>query len=139
MPKLVGNNAYLSWDGVDVSGWWTGEISREPSVETIDVTAGAGVNYMQREPGLIDNSMGFSIYYDDTDLASYVGKLAVGTKAILIYGPENNTAGKPKFEGSMILESVSQGQVVTKDLVKFELSFVQADAPTATIEGGSTF
>lgn len=140
MATLNGNNVYLSWDGVDISGYWTGEVSKDESVNTVDTTAGSGATHTQRAAGLLDNSLSFSVVYDDADLADYVSKLVSGTKATLIYGPENNTVGKPKFECVMILQSVSGPSVsIEKNMVSFDLSFEGAAAPTASIGNGDTF
>ena len=84
--------------------------------------------------------MSFNIVYDDTDLATYVGGLKSGTKATLVFGPEGNATGKPKFECTMILSSVTgPSPTVSKGMVMFELSFDGAGAPTATIPNGDTF
>jgi len=140
MATLNGNNVYLSWDGVQIDGYWTGDVSKDESVSTVDITAGSGATHVERASGLLDNSMSFSIVYDDADLATYVGKLESGTKATLIFGPEGNTAGKPKFECVMILSSVTgPSPSVAKGMVMFELSFEGAAAPTASIANGDTF
>lgn len=139
MATLNGNNAYLSFNGTVLSTYWTKELSREATVDTEDITAGAGATHIERAPKLIDNTMTFMVVHDDSTFATYRAALVVGTTGTLVYGPENNTAGKPRFEGSMILTSVSQPQTIDKGLVSYELSFEQAAAPTYTIEGGSTF
>jgi hypothetical protein len=139
MAALKGNDAYLEFDGVDLSGLWTDEIKREHSVETEDTTHGSGKDYVERGTGLHDLKMSFVVIYDADLLGTYVGKTKEGINGILVYGPESNTAGKPKFSGPAILESVSQGQTIQKGLVKFELGFVQSAAPTHRIEDGSTF
>lgn len=140
MATLNGNNVYLSFDGTQLDGYWTGEVSKSSSINTVDITAGSGATHIERAGGLKDNTLGFNIVYDDADLATYVGKLAIGTKATLVFGPEGSASGKPKFECSMILQDVTGPQPsVEKGMVMFELSFEGAAAPTATIEGGDTF
>jgi len=140
MATLNSNNVYLSWDGTRIDGYWTGEVSKSETVNTVDVTAGSGATHIERASGLLDNSLSFNIVYDDANLAAYVGKLKAGTKATLIFGPESNTAGKPKFECSMILQDVTGPQpTIDKGMVMFELSFEGAAAPTATIANGDTF
>lgn len=139
MASLNGNNAYLEWNSVNISAYWTEELSHEASVDTEDITSGAGATHIERASKLIDRSMSFLVTYDDSSIASYVANLKEGTTATLTYGPESNTAGKPRFTGSMILESVTQVQSIQKIHVTFELSFVQAAAPTHTFGDGSTF
>ena len=140
MATLNSNNVYLSWDGTRIDGYWTGEVNKSETVNTVDVTAGSGATHIERASGLLDNSLSFNIVYDDADLATYVGKLKAGTKGTLIFGPEGNGSGKPKHEGSMILQSVTGPQpTIEKGMVMFELSFEGAAAPTATIANGDTF
>ena len=138
MATLNGNNVYLSWDGVDISGYWTDQINKSASNSTVDVTAGAGATHVERLDGLNDNTMAFAVVYDISDLATYKGKLIPGTIGTLIYGPEGNTAGKPKFECPMILQQVDgPNPSIDKQKVMFELSFEGAAAPTATIEANT--
>jgi len=140
MATLNGNNVYLSWDGVQIDGYWTGEVSKDETVNTVDITAGSNATHVERASGLLDNSLSFNIVYDDATLASYVSKLKAGTKATLIFGPEGNAAGKPKHAGSMILQGVTGPQpTIEKGMVMFELSFEGAAAPTHTIANGDTF
>lgn len=133
------NNVYLSWNGVNVSGYWAEQLNYEPSVDTEDVTAGAGATHVARLPTLKDNKMGFVVMYDDSTISTYVQNLKEGTIGTLIYGPEGNTVGKPCFTGSMLIESIKFGQAIKKKKLAFELSFVQAATPTKTIQNGDTF
>lgn len=139
MATYNGNNQYLEIDSVDVSGYYTDQLSYNPSNNTVDTTAGAGITGHQRAAGLNDRTLSFVVVYDDATLATYVQKLKVGSVYTVVYGPEGNGAGKPKFAGKMILESVTQQASVEKIKVVFELEFQQADVPTHTIEGGDTF
>lgn len=140
MPTLSSNNVYLALDGVDVSGYWTGQINKSGTTATQDITAGAGATHVQRAPGLSDNNLSFAIVYDTADLATYRAKLVQASQYTVTYGPESNTAGKPKFECDMILTGVDgPNPTIDKTKVMFEVSFEAADAPTDTIEGGSTF
>lgn len=134
------NNAYLSFNGTALSSYWTDEISFEQSVDTEDMTAGAGATHILRAPKLIDTSMSFMVMFDDAQWANYRSALVVGTVGTLIWGPEGSTVGKPKFEGSMILTSVTgPSQTIDKGRLVIELSFEQAAAPVATIAGGGVF
>lgn len=140
MATLNSNNVYLDFGGTQLDGYWTGEVSKDSSTSTVDITAGSGATHTKRASGLADNTLSFNVVYDDADLADYVSQLATGTKAVLTYGVEGNAVGKPKFECEMILQSNrGPSPSVEKGMVMFELSFEGADAPTATIENGDTF
>ena len=134
------NNAFLSFAGINVSGYWTDEISFEQSVESEDITAGTGATHVQRAAKLVDTTMSFMVVYDGSALANYRAALIPGTIGILVWGPEGNGAGKPKFEGSMLLTSVTgPTQSIDKSKQMLELRFEQAAAPVGTIAGGHTF
>lgn len=139
MAVTNSNSGYLSWNGFNISGYWTEQLKYDPSVNTEDVTAGAGATHVARLPKLKDNKMGFMVMYDDSTISTYVQNLKEGTVGVLIYGPEGNATGKPCFTGSMILESLSFSQSIDKTKLAFDLSFVQAAAPTKTIQNGDTF
>lgn len=140
MATLASNNAFLSIGGTDVSGYWTDAVGLSETNSSVDITAGAGATHVERAPGLNDTSISFSVVYDTADIAVYRASLIRGTVYTVIYGPEGSTTGKPKFECSMILtEKAGPNTTIVKDKVMFELSFEGAAAPTATIEGGSTF
>ena len=53
MATLNGNNVYLSWDGVQIDGYWTGDVSKDESVSTVDITAGSGATHVERASGLL--------------------------------------------------------------------------------------
>ena len=139
MASMNGNSGFLWFAGTNISGYWTEEITYEGSVDTEDVTAGSGATHIQRLPKLKDRKMDFMVIYDDTDLATYVSDLDAGTQDTLIWGPQGNTGGMPCFTGNMILTNVKLAQSVQKTKLAFNLSFVQGDTPTKTIEGGDTF
>lgn len=135
MSAINGNDVYLAWDSVDISAFWTGDADLSATNNVQEITAGSGVDHVQRAPGLNDHSIAFPVIYDDTDLADYIAKLQIGKKATLTYGPEGSTVGKPKFECSMILDSISGPKpTIDKQMVQFDLSFSAADEPTATID-----
>ena len=140
MATYNGNNAYLEFGGVNLSGYFTDDIDFQASNETVDTTAGAGQTDRQRRAGLNDRTMSFVVVYDDAELATYVQSLTQGTIGTLVYGPEGNGAGKPRHQGSAILQQVTGPNLgIEKPKVTFELSFEQADKPTHTIQAGDTF
>lgn len=133
MATINKNDVYLGIDGVDVSGYWTGSVEPESTMDTEDITSGAGATHIQRAGKLKDNKIKFTIGYDDTDLGTYLGKMQPGTYTVT-HGPEGNDPGKPKFECLMILKSL-KGPAPGIDKVKmvFELEFEGAAAPTAEL------
>jgi len=133
------NNAYLRFGSTQLQGYWTEQLNFEETADTEDTSAGAGRTHIAREPKLVDNKMDFLVIYDDVTIAQYVQTLRAGVKDTLIWGPEGNASGKPRFEGSMILTSTKYTQSVDKKKHSFTLSFVQGDTPVATISGGDTF
>lgn len=135
MAQLNGNSNYILWDGVDLSAFFADTISNEMSVDTEDITAGSGATHIQRAAKLIDGKLDLYVIYDVELLATYKAVLQPGKTAVLIWGPEGNLAGKPRFEGSMILTSISDEQSIEKTKVGFSLSFEQAAKPVSTLTG----
>lgn len=140
MAKINTNTVFLSFAGIELQTYYVGEIKSPSNVDEVDVTAGSGRTGRQRMAGLTDRTMDFNVYHDDTTLSVYDAALVVGTIGTLIYGPRGNTAGYPKFEGSMLLTKADGPTPgVEKGFQQWALSFTQADEPTSTIEGGDTF
>lgn len=134
MAVVNSNNAYLNWNGTDLSAYWIGEVDMSIENSTVETTSGAGVTYVMRNPGLNDSSFKFSVVVDDTTFAGYKSALAIGVKGPLIYGPEGAVAGKPKFESSAILKSVSGANAtIAKDVHMYELEFEGNGAPTSML------
>lgn len=135
MAQLNGNSNYINWDGVDISAYFADEISNEMSADTEDITSGSGATHIMRASKLIDGTLDLYVIYDDTVLDTYKALLQPGKKAVLVWGPEGNVSGKPRFEGSMILTSVGVAQSIEKTKVGFTLSFEQAAKPVSTLTG----
>jgi hypothetical protein len=136
MARYNGNNAYILWNGIDLSGFFTDAVGFNPSNSSQDVTAGAGVTHVQKNPGLDDTNITVNIYYDDDDATrnGYLPFLKPGTKATLIYGPEGNVSGNPVHEQSCILTNSNGPNIdITKAKVMLELTFEGADAPVRNI------
>jgi hypothetical protein len=138
MATLNGNDVYLELDSVDVSAYWTGEVSRSASNNVVEVTAGAGQGTIQRASGLHDYALAIDVVYDVADLGTYKSKLVKGSTYTLVYGPEGNDAGKPKDEVPVILASVDgPNPTINKDMVMFSLSFQGADTAVSLLESGT--
>ncbi len=140
MATLNGNNIYVGLNTVNVSAYWTDEVSRNVTNNTVETTAGAGAGWVERQDGLMDYSLSLVLVYDIDDLSDYLTQLKPGSTYTLVYGPEGNTAGKPKDELSVIVSSVDgPNPSIGKDMVSFSVSFQGAATPTAWIENGDTF
>ena len=140
MATLNGNDVYVTLDSVDVSAYWTGEVARNVTNNTVETTAGAGTDWVERQGGLLDYSLSLSLVYDDANLTDYLAKLKPGTTYTMVYGPEGNTAGKPKDELSVIVSSIDgPNPSINKDMVMFAVTFQGAGTPTAWVENGDTF
>jgi len=135
MVQYNGNDAFFSFDGVELQMFFMDEISHEATAETEDTTHGAGATHVMRETKLIDSSISFAVIHDKELLNTYKAVLQVGKKAVLVWGPEGNATGKPKLEGKYILTNVSTAMSVDKQKVGYELSFEQADKPVTMITG----
>lgn len=134
MPTANDNNAYLAIDGVDVSGLFTDAIELEMTVDTEDITRGAGATHKQRAAKLIDGKIKFVIGYDTDSASTYIARMKPG-QYVITYGPQGNATGMPKHEGAYIVTSVKG---INTDIQKtkkvFEIDAEQADKPTATLD-----
>lgn len=137
MATYNGNNAFLSIDGVDVSGFWTA-FTLSPSVESVDVTAGSATAHRERAEGLADTSCSGTIVYDAASVSTYIQKVKPGSHTI-IWGPEGNTTGKPRHEQVFIITEAPHTVGVEKPMVAFEFSGEAAAAPTYDMMAGVTF
>lgn len=137
MPIYNGNGIFLSIDGEDVSADFV-SVSLEPSVESVDVTAGSGATHRERNEGLKDYSLSINLGYNTSNVVTRITKLAPGTHRI-IFGPEGSTAGKLKHEQDFIIESAPVEISVGKDMVAFDISGVGAAAPISDMFAAATF
>ena len=136
MAKYQDNNWFLSIDGITVSSYLI-KVSLDPSVESVDITAGSGTDDRQRGVGLKDHSLSFDIYHD-TAAGYALTLIAVGSHAF-IYGPEGNASGKPKHTQTMIIESAPHEVGVEKPLVAYSVSAVGAAAPSDNMFAGGVW
>lgn len=139
MATLNGNNAYLTVNSVDLAAYFV-NIEFEQSVEAVDTTAGAGATYMERQAGLKDIKGKITIVYETTAVTTHIQTLAAGSTYTVVYGPESNTAGKPKHEQSFLFTKLSgPKQDVAKKLLTWEADIEGAAAPVTDIYAGGTF
>ncbi|MGB1284886.1 MAG: hypothetical protein ACPG7F_00015 [Aggregatilineales bacterium] len=137
MATANDNNAFLSIDGIDVSGVFTDKIEPEESAETQDVTRGAGQEYMQRAVGLKDIKISFVVAYDTVTAAAHLAKMQPG-KYPIVYGPQSNSTGMPKLDADFIVTSIKGiTTTVKKEAKVFEVSAELADTPRSTLATGT--
>ncbi len=134
MAKYQGNNYFLSIGGVDVSEWVV-DVNLSPSINSVDTTAGAGTEHVQRGEGLDDHTI--SITIAAVTAGEYARTLLKGTQA-LIYGLEGNAAGKPKHTQSFILTPVHT-TTVTKDFVTHTVSGEATGVPSDDMYDGGVW
>ena len=138
MPTFNGNNIYLSWDGVDISGLWT-TISINPSNADVDSTAGSGAEDEDVLPGLSRVDVSWDVVYDTAMVDTVRPLLKAGRMGVLVFGSEGNVAGKPKHEQKFKVSGAPFGQDIKKGLVVFSVSMRSAGAPTADFFGTGAF
>lgn len=129
MAQFNGNNYFLSIDGLDLSAYVI-DIQVAPTANTVDTTAGANATHTQRKTALKDTKVKVTMSYDDTNLQTYIQKMAPGSEYALIIGTEGATSGKPKHVCDFLLVGAPITVTVKKEPVAFELDFEGADAPT---------
>lgn len=136
MAILNGNNGYLSIDGQVMNTWMVEKVTLKQVVGEEDTTMGFGVDYSSVAPKLKHWEGELAVGYDAADLATYKAKLESGDLVTLIYGPESNTAGKPKFEATVMLGDIDlSGTAVAKDKLMFKLPFRTSGTPVSTLTG----
>ena len=107
MASSNANSTVIKWNGTDISGKWTEEISFKQNAAMVSMNAGANATHEQRNAGLLDNDISFMIFYGTTEAerAASFGLMKRGDKGTLYYAPLGAVAGQQYFEGPMIIES----------------------------------
>jgi hypothetical protein len=138
MAQLAENNIYLAFDAVVVSSFFK-ECNPSPSNATQDTTMGAGVDHVQRKPGLNDTTFTVTIGYDDTVVSTYIQKLRPGATVSFEYGPEGAVSGKPRHVQSCIVSGAPHTVSVSKTPVAFQVTLQGADAPSVDMYAGGVY
>ena len=140
MATYSDNNIHLSVGGIVVNSYFTGELSYDETTEEQDITAGANQNYRQTATGLRSCSLRVMLVHDDADWGSYKSIFVPDAVVRVIYGPEGNAAGKPKFEGDCVITDGPRHAIsIEKTKVAHEITFKLSGDPIATIYEGNTF
>ena len=134
MAKYQDNIYYLDIDGTDLSSYVI-SVSLDPSISSVETTAGSGTDHVTRGEGLYDHSISFEIYADDS--AGYSLALLKGT-GLVTYGEQGYATGKPKHVQSFIL-TASHSTNVSKDMVVYSVSGEAAAAPTTDMFAGGVW
>ncbi len=137
MARYNGNGIFLSIDGNTITGSWK-EVELTSSIEEIDTTQGVGQTYLQRSEGLRDVAITLMVGYDPDTVQAQLAMLRPGIHTV-VFGPEGNSAGKPRHEQAFLFTEAPLGQDVKKKEVVFTVSGSGADAPTVDMFNGGVF
>lgn len=138
MAQLADNKIYLKIDSTEIKTFFK-NVNLQPSNSVVDTTMGAGVDHVQRKPGLNDHTISISIGYDDTTIASYIQKLKVGERVTVEYGPEGAVSGKPRHVQDFIITGAPSPHDVQKSAVSFDVTGSAADAPSVDMFNGGVY
>lgn len=127
MATYADNNWYLDIDGTNVSAYLK-RIRLEPTIATVETTAGSGTDNRSRAVGLKDHTISFDIVHSDT--AAWALTLVTPGAHTVTYGPEGSSAGKPKHVQSFIFTGAPHETVVEKSVVMYSVSGEGAATPT---------
>ena len=140
MATYNDNNIYLSVDGIDVSSRFTDVLRYDETTEEQDISAGAGTDYRSTGQGLRTLSITAMLVHDDAEWNSYKQIFIPNATFPVVYGPEGNVPGKPKFEGRCtITDGPRHSVALEKTKVAHEITLKSTGVPSATIYRGDTF
>lgn len=137
MTSYNGNQIVLYIDGVNMGGKFK-SVNLDQSMDTEEVTAGSGVEWISRAPKLRSNSISIGLAYDVDGIHDYIQYLRAGEHNV-VFGPEGSAAGKPKHEQVFDFTSAPFEVSHDKSEVMFEVSGDSAGAPVSDIFNGDTF
>ena len=138
MSQLNGNNYFFSIDSVDLSAY-TVSITFSRTNSVVDVTAGANTTHEERAAGIDDTSIEVSIGYEVGQAPTLFAKLKAGSIFSMEYGPEGQTAGKPRHVQNFIIEGSPFTQAVKKPHVVFAMSAKGSEAASSDMFAGVTY
>jgi hypothetical protein len=130
----IGNDDYLSIDGEDVSDL-RGDIEYNLTLSATDVTIGSGNEWEQMGSGMKKMELSYFIAYptNPADLERVLRLTSPGEHYI-VYGPEGNGAGSPRYAGRMICTAAPLRGGVKKDTIRgFQCAAVNAGIPDAEL------
>jgi len=136
MAKSNSNIIYVEFNGVDLSGDFTSAMAFDQTNATKEVTSGSGATHIQRNPGLNDTKIAFSITYDDAEAERdlWLPSLKPGQKGTLIYVPGGRVAGNPVHEQVCIVAGSAGPNVdIAKAHQTLALTFDTDEEPVRNI------
>lgn len=150
MAALNGNDAYLSINGrvVGAVSGAAANIFRKFEMDLAtgdeDVSAGSGIDWEEHADKLSRINGKVTVVYDVssvvTDIDTITATLGRGSVIPIVYGPEGNTAGKPKHDQDFLVTAISGPSVGhDKPAVLFEMTVVSSGAPRSNIYAGDTW
>jgi hypothetical protein len=142
MATLNGNDIYLRVNAVDVESRWRG-FEMKLSIDKEDTSAGTGTTHKKSAAKLQEVTAKLTLVYDSTaaptDAAAIYG-LSANHVIPVVYGPENNTAGKPKDDRDYLVTGINGPSTsVDKKLVMWEVDLVSTGDPRSNIYEGDVF
>ncbi len=115
------------------------EVEFQQSNNTQEITAGVGQASVQRGEGLDDHTFNITVMYDTVLSPSVFTQMKAGTILAFDFGPEDNTAGKPRHTQNVIIQNNSFGKNVDKSPTSFQIQVQGADTPTTDMFAGGTW
>jgi len=138
MAVYADNDIYLDIDGTQIDSYFK-SVTITPSVATIDVTRGSGMDHVERAVGLKDTSISMQIGYDTSNPSTIIQLLQPGVEVTVTYGPEGNASTKPKHVQKFVFSSAPHTVTVGKDEVVWDVSGEATDAPTTDMYAGGVW
>jgi len=138
MVSYAENTVYLTMGGTAVQAYFK-DVQLSPSNSAVDITTGAGVDHVQRAPGLNDTSISITLAYDLTDVQTYIQKIAAGQTISIEYGPESNVSGKPRHVQNFVITGADHQVSVDKSSVTFNVVGEGAAAPSVDMFTGGVY
>lgn len=140
MPAINHNDAYLELGGVDISPVWSDKISPKYKNDKQETTSGSGVEWRTFNPGLNGWEAKITAIWWSEYIQEHLHLFKRGLKTTLVWGPDGNDAGKPKFAASIIIDDVEgPTQSIEKEKWMYAISISGDGMPTSIIENGDTF
>jgi hypothetical protein len=139
MAHYVDNDFLFKANSTDYSAYVV-EVSIEPSNAVVETTAGAGTNHTQRAKGMDDTKFTVTLRYQTAAVGvTLINLFRPGQIVAIEFGPEGNTAGKPKHVQNFIVDTMPIKIPVKKDSIVLEISMSGADAASTDMFNGGAY
>jgi hypothetical protein len=142
MAEYNGNSVYINMNSTNVAAFWRGFEIKE-SIDKEDVSAGAGTEYKKSASKLKERTAKLTLAYLTTSAPTNISALyGLSNDHVIpvVYGPEGNTAGKPKDDCDWLITAINgPTTAVDKPAVLWEIDLVSTGEPRSNIYNGATF